>query len=57
MSKGDENLESNILCPICSYIPLLLINLEYENKNLSDVCELYSYCIYEHDNKRMKLKK
>ena len=48
------NIESNIICPECSSIPLLGINFNYENQNLSDSCELYSYCIFGH-NKEKKI--
>ena len=49
-SKTKQNLAPNILCPECSSIPLLGFNFAYDSKNISDVCELYSYCIFNHDN-------
>ena len=56
-SKIKQNLAPNILCPDCSNIPLLGFNFDYKSKNISDVCELFSYCIYNHDNKKNKVKK
>ena len=50
-------MEPNIICHKCSNIPLLGFNFDHENKNLSDSCELYSYCIFEHENKKKKLHK
>jgi len=41
----------NIACPDCSCQPLLGINYSYENENLSDVVELYSYCVFDHNKK------
>lgn len=49
------NIQPNIYCMECSCIPLLGINFNFINNNknqkLSDLYELYSYCIYEHKNK------
>ena len=56
-SKRKQNLAPNIICPECSNIPLLGFNFAYYNKNWSDVCELYSYCIYNHNNKKNEIKK
>ena len=56
-SKIKQNLAPNILCPECSNIPLLGFNFAYEGKNLSDTCELFSYCIYNHDNKKNQIEK
>ena len=53
-SKIIQNLAQNILCSKCSSIPLLGINFANESKNISDVCELYSYCIFNHDNNNDK---
>ena len=39
-------IEANIICNKCSYIPLIGIKYEYENKNLDEICKLYSYCIF-----------
>ena len=47
---------NSILCPECSNIPLLGINFSFDSKNnnqtLSNMCELYSYCICEHKDKK-----
>ena len=51
-SKIKRGLPPNINCPYCSSIPLIGLNFLYENKNLSEVCELYSYCIFNHGNKK-----
>ena len=51
-SKIKRGLPPNINCPNCSSIPLIGLNFLYENKNLSEVCELYSYCIFNHGNKK-----
>ena len=56
-SKIKQNLTPNFLCPDCSNIPLLGFNFAYENKNISDVCELFSYCIYYHDHQKNQVKK
>ena len=50
-SKKKKYLFQDIACENCSNIPLLGINFNYENKNLSEVCELYSYCIYNDEKK------
>ena len=51
-SKIKQDLAPNIICPYCSSVPLFGINFDYENKNIAEVCELYSYCIFNHDNKK-----
>ena len=56
-SKIKQNLTPNFLCPDCSNIPLLGFNFAYESKNISDVCELFSYCIYNHDHQKNQVKK
>ena len=48
----NTNLAPNILCQNCSCFPLLGFNFSLENKNLSDICELYSFCIFNHNNKK-----
>ena len=53
----NKNLLSNIICPECSSFPLLGFNFDYENKNLSKSCELYSYCIFDHKKKKKYLTK
>ena len=53
-SKIKQNLAPNILCSECSSIPLLGFNFSTESKNISEVCELYSYCIFNHDNNKNK---
>ena len=56
-SKIKQNLAPNIICPDCSNIPLLGFNFTYEGQNLPDSCELFSYCIYNHDNKKNQIEK
>ena len=51
------NIESNIICSECSCIPLLGLSFDYERKALSDVCELYSYCIFNHNKEKKVLNK
>ena len=51
------NSELNIICPECSNTPLLGIKFSYENKNIADICELYSYCIFEHNKENKKIDK
>ena len=50
-SIKDLNLKPNIICSECFCFQLLGINFNNENKNLSDVCEIYSYCSFKHNNK------
>ena len=50
-------LESNIICPECLCIPIIGFNFVYENINILEVCELYSYCIFNHKNKKTKTNK
>ena len=57
LSPTDINLESNVICPECSSIPLLGLNFDYEKEDLTDLCELYSYCIFNHNNKNKILNK
>ena len=52
-----QNISQNIICPNCSCIPLLGINYSYKNDNLSDVCELYSYCVFDHNKKDKTIQK
>ena len=53
----NPNFDQNIICPDCSCIPLLGINYSYEKENLSDVCELYSYCFFDHNKKDKTIQK
>ena len=49
-------MQPNLLCPECLNIPLLGIKFSIDTKNnnqsLSNMCEIYSYCIYEHNEKK-----
>ena len=47
---NESNVELNIICTECSCIPLLGLNFDYENKNISESIELHSYCIFKHQN-------
>ena len=49
--EENKNIHSNIICPECSNFPLLGFYFNYENKDLINSCELYSYCIFDHNKK------
>ena len=57
LSSTNINLEPNIICHECSNIPLLGFNFNYEKEDLTNSCELYSYCIYNHNDKKELLNK
>lgn len=46
----NDYLEKNIICNQCLNIPLLGIEFLYESKNISELINLYSFCIF-HKNK------